>query len=424
MPDIQAFWAYIFAELKMNKFIIRGNRPLSGSISVSGSKNAALPILFSTILLNGISVIENLPDITDVNVALEIISHFGAKISRSADVVTLDTSALVYKSPPENLTSKIRASSYLIGACLSRFGRAEIQRFGGCNFDNRPIDMHLYSARCLGAETGDNIIVSKKLVGADIYFPKISVGATVNAILMSVGAEGVTRIFGYAKEPHVISLIEFLRSAGASITLSDECITVFSSVLSSGRAKIIPDMIEAGTYIALSLLTDSELKICGADMMHLSSFLAPLLTCGADIFEQGQEISVRGRINSELDIITAPYPAFPTDLQPQTAPLLAKFCGGTIREGVWHNRFGYLSELSKFGVEYKLFDGYAKIFPSKLKSASATAPDLRGGAALLLSALSADGVSEIFNSDIIKRGYDGIMQKLCALGADISEEEC
>ena len=405
----------------MGQFIVNGGRALCGEISVGGSKNAALPIIFSCITVYGVSTLTNVPDISDVAVAFDILSDLGAVINRTKESVTVDTRALSYRTPNEELVSKIRASSYLIGACLSRFGRAEIQHFGGCNFDNRPIDMHLMAAQALGAEIDNSLITADELSGADIHFEKVSVGATINAILMSVSAKGKTRIFGYAREPHIIALIEFLAGAGAKISLTEAYIEIEGAHLTSSNAEIITDMIEAGTYLTLSLVTGSQIKVIGADKQQLSSFLEMLLYSGAVIEYDGASVTVNGKITGSPNIITAPYPAFPTDLQPVVAPLLAAFCGGRITEGVWYNRFGYLSELAKFGVRYELGCRYAEIKKSTFNNARATAPDLRGGAALLISALKAEGESIIDSAELIKRGYSDIVSKLLSVGADIKE---
>ena len=405
----------------MAGFLINGGRELFGEISVGGSKNAALPIIFACIAVHGVSTLSNIPDISDVDVAFNLLRGFGAEISRCGDTVTVDTRELRYEIPDEKLTSKIRASSYLIGACLARFGKAKIQRFGGCNFDNRPIDMHLLAAESLGASVCGDEIFAERLSGADIRFDKISVGATVNALLLSSSAEGKSRIFGYAREPHVISLVEFLRSAGAEIYLYEDYIEVVGAHLSSASATIITDMIEAGTYLALSLATGSSLSVRGADMCQLDSYVNVLVHSGAVVEYDDTAVCVYGKITDPPNIITAPYPQFPTDLQPQTAALLAATSGGRIKEGVWHNRFGYLSEFSKFGVKYRLSDGMADIESSKILPANTTAPDLRGGAALMILALVARGESRIFASEIIKRGYSDIVNKLLSVGADIKE---
>ncbi len=405
----------------MSKFVIHGNRHLSGSIHISGSKNGALPIIFSTIVTGGVSRLYGVADIGDVRVALDILNGLGAKVTKSSECIVIDTENLKYNRPQEELVSKIRASSYLLGANLARFGKCHIQSFGGCNFDKRPIDMHLYAMTEMGASVFGDTVTVKKLCGSDIKFDKISVGATVNAILLSVVAEGRTRIYGYAKEPHVISLIDFLKTAGADVTLYDDRIEVFGKTLFGGEAKIIPDMIEAGTYVALSLMTDSSITVSGIDRNHLSSFFDVLVKGGACLSFDGDKVCPYGAIDEFVSVVTGAYPQFPTDLQPQMAPLLARFCGGRITERVWQGRFGYLNELSGFGVKHELCGVSATVYPSKISAARAKAPDLRGGAALLMCALFAEGESVIDSAEIIKRGYSDIVTKLRSVGADIEE---
>ena len=405
----------------MGRFFIRGGAELCGEISVGGSKNAALPIIFSCILICGKSTIKNLPDITDVDVALDILADFGASIQRICDGVIIDTTELYYRTPDIEKVSKIRASAYLIGACLSRFGRAELQSFGGCNFDNRPIDMHLAAATLHGAKIDGSLLYADRLIGADVVFDKISVGATVNALLLSASALGTSRIYGYAREPHVMSLIDFLNRAGGEIEVCDNCITVKGRALTSSDANIISDMIEAGSYLSLSLATGSKLKVVGADATELKSFTHPLVSCGANLEVSEEGITLLGNISKPIHIVTAPYPAFPTDLQPLTSPVMARFFGGVIFEGVWRNRFGYLNELAKFGLKFESSDGCAVIHKSKLHPAMATATDLRCGAALIIAALCADGESVIEDSDVIKRGYSDIVKKLRGIGAQIEE---
>lgn len=281
--------------------------------------------------------------------------------------------------------------------------------------------MHLYAMSVLGAKTDGAELFAQRLVGADIHFTKKSVGATVNAIILAASAEGVSRIFGYASEPHVIALVDFLNSAGAKIILYGEYIEISGRPLHGGKAKIIPDMIEAGTYIILSLVTGASLEICGADESHLESLISQLSASGADIECEGGVIVAKGKITYPIEIVTLPYPGFPTDLQPQIAPLLAAFCGGRISERVWHSRFGYLAELQKFGVKSSVFGDTATVFPSEFHSSEAKATDLRGGAALVIAALFAQGESVIDSAEIILRGYENIVDKLRAVGADIIE---
>ena len=405
----------------MSKFIINGNRALSGTVEVSGSKNAALPLIFATIITHGVSLIRQVPDISDVDVAIGLISSLGAKVNRIQGDLLIDTTDLCYTRPAEYLVSKIRASSYLLGANLARFGICHVQSFGGCNFDNRPIDMHINAMKTLGAVEKGDAFVSKRLIGSDIVFDKISVGATVNALLLTCTAKGKSRIFGYAKEPHVIALVDFLRSGGACITLYDDRIEVEGRELSGMSASVIPDMIEAGTYTAMSLLGNCDIKVSGILPNHLASFFEILKANGAFVSFDGNSAKVSGELCNFTNIVTGPYPEFPTDLQPQMAPLLSSFCGGRITEKVWKGRFGYLSELEKFGVNYEICDSSAIIFPSKLHSATAKAPDLRGGAAILMCALFSKGESIVNSAEIIKRGYSDILNKLRLLGADIEE---
>ena len=406
----------------MGRFVIFGGNKLCGDVKISGSKNAALPIIFSAISLRGISKIENVPEISDVFVAFDILRDFGAEIHYADGTAVINTSTLEYKIPRADLLSRIRASSYLIGACLARFGRFDLLPFGGCNFCDRPIDMHLYAAKCLGASIYSSSVSVPSLCGANIVFNKISVGATVNSIIMASSAVGKTRIYGYAKEPHVFALIDFLRTAGAKITVLDDFIEIIGTRLGAAHAVLIPDMIEAGTYLSLSLLSGSDIRVRGANPEHLSAFLFSLRKAGVKIKTEGECITLFGSVRAPISIVTAPYPGFPTDLQPPMAPLLASFFGGNITENVWQGRFGYLAELSKFGINYDFSDNTARIFSSDVHSACAQAPDLRGGAALLLTALSAKGESVIENAELVLRGYDKVVDKLRALGAQITME--
>ena len=406
----------------MSALIVRGGATLSGEITVGGSKNAALPIIFATLITNGVSHISGVPNILDVAVAIGIIKEFGAVVERRDSELFVDTTDLSYSTPSNASVSKIRASSYLLGALASRFGRARVMSFGGCNFENRPIDMHISALTKLGATVSGNEIYAPKLVGSDIRFEKISVGATVNAILMSATAKGTTRIYGYAKEPHVLALIDYLISCGASISLSPDCITVIGCELHGGTARIIPDMIEAGTYLMISAMTGSGISVSGMDLSELEAFLPGICASGIGFCEKGGSVFPFGEINSSFDIVTGPHPAFPTDMQPQCAPLMS-VAGGSIKDTVWCGRFGYLEELAKFGLRYTRVKNSAKIFPAKLSAAQVFATDLRGGAASLIAALACPGESVIKNAEIIDRGYEDIVNKLCSLGAKIKRKE-
>ena len=411
----------LHSECEMSNFVVNGGKRLSGKIAVSGSKNAALPIIFATMITRGVSVLHNVPNIKDVRTSLAILESFGADVSRLGGAVRIDTAKLFYNIPDERLVSSIRASSYLLGASLSRFNKTEIRSFGGCNFDNRPIDMHIAAMRAFGAVCDGDRIFASGLFGADIHFNKISVGATVNALILSASANGVTRIYNYAKEPHVIALIEFLVSAGADIRLCGDYIEVHGKELHGGTVRIIPDMIEAGTFLMMSVATDSRLDISFGCHEQLDALYKTLMRGGVSLYFDKNTVKNGCALTEPVEFETSPYPGFATDLHPIMAPLLANAYGGVMREGVWQSRFGYLSELSKFGVEYTVLANTATVFPSKIVNATASATDLRGGAALLTAALIAKGESVIRSSETVGRGYENIAEKLRAVGADIIE---
>lgn len=407
----------------MERIIVNGGVPLFGEVTLGGSKNAALPILFSTVLMRGISVIENLPKIGDTAVALEILRYLGAKITEAPHAVYIDTRQLSYREPPEGLVSELRASTYLIGASLSRFGVAHLGNFGGCNFSKRPIDLHLLAAKALGAHTEDKALFCERLLGAEINLPKPSVGATVNSLLLSVSAKGESVIRGFAREPHIFSLIDFLVSAGAKITVTDTEIKVSGTQLSGGKIKIIGDMIEAGTYLAAGLVTGGEVSVLGVDAESVSAITDALGAMGAIVFFEGERITARrGRVSRAVKISAEPHPGFPTDLQPIMAPLLASFSGGVIRDFVWTSRFGYLEPLSKFGVRSIPLRGGCIIEKSSVHTACVSAPDLRAGAACLLCALRAEGESVIDSARTVLRGYESLAEKLGGLGARVKIE--
>lgn len=405
----------------MPKIVVTGSRPLFGRVSVSGSKNAALPIIFASLITNGVSVIENVPDIGDVRVALELIESLGAGTYLDGSTLYIDTKKLAYREPSVELMSKIRASTYLLGAMLSRFGRFSATEFGGCNFSSRPIDMHINAAISFGASYRDGRLTAERLSGCEIHFSKVSVGATVNAIIMSAGAKGKTVIFRPAKEPHIITLIDYLNSAGAKITLSEDRITVHGAPLGGGRVRIIGDMIEAGTLLSAGLITRGEVTVSGFSSDEITPLLGTLRALGADISRGEDSVSLAYSPSHRFTSVKAnPYPAFPTDLQPIVAPIMAASSGGIIIDNVWKSRFGYLDTLSQFGIRSCHSLGYAVINKSKIKNANVISPDLRGGAACVLCALFAEGKSEIENAEIIYRGYEDLEKKLRTLGANIN----
>lgn len=403
----------------MGKFIVNGGRRLHGEVEVSGSKNAALPIIFASLITHGVSEIRNLPDITDVKIALMIIEQLGARVSLDGGVALIDTRSLEYRSPSAELVSCLRASTYLIGAGLVRFCRAELLPFGGCNFSHRPIDIHLAAAESFGAVLDGGTLTADTLHPAEITLAKKSVGATVNSLILAAGTKGESRIRGYAIEPHILTLIEYLRSAGAVIEPSGDALRIVGGHLHGGSVSIPGDMIEAGTYLAASLVTGGDVTVTGFFTDELCSFIDPLCVAGVRA-EGGKDwLRLSGAPRRKMDIVTAAYPGFPTDLQPIFSVLMAKFHGGTVRETVWQGRFGYLSELAKLGLSYSLDTYGASIHPSHPLSGTMRATDLRGGAAGLLFALAAEGQSEICSGEVILRGYERPIEKLRELGAEI-----
>lgn len=406
----------------MEKLIVKGGCPLSGKITVGGSKNAALPLIFATILTKSPCTIENLPAIRDVEMSLDILASMGAQV-RYLDEKTVEicTEHMRPTVPPQSAVSTLRASTYLMGAMLGRFGRAYVQDFGGCNFSQRPIDMHLFAASVLGASLSDGVLSAPKgLVGAVIPFDKVSVGATVNALLMAVTAQGTTVIENAACEPHVENLIAFLRSMGARIRRLGDVLAVEGGTLGGGRIRVVGDMIEGGTYLLAGLATGGHVEVEGCERAHLRSFLSLLSGSGACVRYGENTVSVRGALSSSFTIQTAPYPAFPTDLQPQSALLGALYAGAVVREGVFPHRFGYLHSLGAMGLSFVKNGATAYIFPSRLHAASVRAEDLRGGAALVLAALATAGESEISGASCILRGYENIVEKFSAIGAEIN----
>ena len=393
----------------MEKFVIGGGTPLFGDVFVSGSKNAALPLLFATIVTGGMSEIGNLPDISDIRVTLSILSAMGAKVSYlTKNRVRISTDTLTGAEPPPALTSKIRASTYLLGAMLARFGRARIGGYGGCDFSARPIDMHIAAARAFGAASDGGTTVA--------------VGATVNARFLAAAATGESEIRNAAIEPHILALADFLRAAGAKIEFSGRTIRVTGAALHAVDAEVIPDMIEAGTYLLAAPITGGRIRVHGAPIRELSALIDALTLAGVEIKEKDGVLSAEGAPVRPIPIVTAPHPGFATDLQPPIAPLLAVGAGGSIREEVFCGRFGYLSELARFGLGFSLRGNTADIFPSHLHAATAHATDLRGGAAAVLAALSARGKSEVLGAEKVLRGYEGFAGKLTALGAKIRLE--
>ena len=404
----------------MKSFVILGGKPLVGNVTVSGSKNSALPILFATVIARGESIIENLPKIGDTEAALTILSELGADIRLDGNTARINTESLVYSELSSALTSLIRASTYLIGSLLARFGRCRLSTFGGCNFADRPIDIHLDSAYRLGAIREGELLLANSLHPAEITLRLPSVGATVNTLLLASSIKGKTVIRGFAREPHILTLIDFLRSAGAKIELSDGEITVEGGDLHGGRVRIDGDVLEAATLLTAGAITNGRVGVIGVDFNAMNSITRAFSALGLSLLYEGEAlVCERGEYSYYTEIVARPYPGFPTDLQPIFAPLFASLSGGKITDTVWRERFGYLDELARLGVKSaRLTDG-ALIYKSKQHSGTASSPDLRGGMSLVLSALHSRGESRIYFAEKILRGYESLDEKLSALGADI-----
>lgn len=408
----------------MKTITIKGGTPLRGTVRVSGSKNAALPIIFATLVTRGVSEIHRLPLIGDTVIALELIEELGATVRRSGDITYIDTTTLLYSDPSCARVAAIRASTYLLGACLARFGICRVGCFGGCAFSDRPIDLHLAACEAFGGNINGEKITAKHLKGAEIRLPIPSVGATINSLILAAAADGESKIYGAASEPHVSALIDFLISAGASIKSDNGIITVRGGELHGGKITVIGDMIEAGTFLAAGLITDGSVTVTGCDGNELLSYLSALRSIGAKVIVSERGINARiGDRTYQADIIAEAYPGFPTDLQPIIAPLLATCSGGTILDRVWQSRYGYLENLKPMGLSYSLSESGAQIYPSPPSAAHVTSPDLRGGMAAVLYALAARGESRVSMAERILRGYEDPISKFRTLGANISLED-
>ncbi len=413
----------------MERFIINGGKKLSGKITVSGMKNAALPIIFSTILVEDRCIIENIPDIRDVSTALEIITAMGARV-RMLDKTTveIDTTGIVCGSAPYELARSIRASYYILGAELGRFGATTCAYPGGCNFITRPIDLHIKGFEALGAaiSVDDGSIhgfAANGLKATSIYLDIESVGATINIILAAVKADGLTIIDNAAREPHVVDLANFLNSCGANISGAGTDVIKIRGVKSLHGVSyaIIPDMIEAGTYMIAAAATHSVLTVANIIPKHLESITAKLEEMGVTVIEDDESVIVDGRCSlSRIRLKAVPYPGFPTDMQPQMCVLLCLANGvSTLTDSVWDNRFRYTDELIRMGANITVEGKTATVVGGTLKSAGVKAVDLRAGAAMVIAGLAAEGETVIDDVYHIERGYERMVEKLNAVGADI-----
>ncbi len=414
----------------MEKLVIRGQKRLKGEVTVSGGKNAAVAILPATILSEGSCIIENIPNILDISILKSIMTDLGSKIQNLNDSsIQIDTSNIYSFTATDKQIGKLRASYYLMGALLGRFKKAVVTFPGGCDFGVRPIDQHIKGFEALGAkveiEHGKVILNANKLVGASIYLDVVSVGATINIILAAVKAEGVTTIENAAKEPHIVDLANFLNAMGADIKGAGTDVIKIRGVkeLKGGHTyTIIPDQIEAGTYMIAAAATRGDVLVKNVIPKHMESLTAKLqeMNVRVDEFDDSIRVYCREKIQ-KVNIKTLPYPGFPTDLHPPVTALLCRAEGtSTVTEGVWDNRFQYVDELKRMGANIKVEGRMAVIEgPVRLSGAPIRALDLRAGAAMVIAGLMARGETIVSNIEYIDRGYEKLEEKLKALGADI-----
>ena len=413
----------------MDKFVITGGNKLNGEITISGAKNAAVAIIPAILLCNEVCRIENVPEISDVSIMIRILYELGASVKMiNRDTIEIDPSGVKSCTVSADMSNRMRASSYFMGAMLGRFNRAKVAPPGGCDFGVRPIDQHIKGFEALGAKvTIDNGMVDAKadmLVGGPVYLDKVSVGATINIMLASVKAKGLTVIENAAKEPHVVDLANFLNSMGANIMGAGTNVIKIRGVeeLHGTTYSIIPDQIEAGTYMVAAAITGGNVLIKNITPKHLESIIAKLVETGVTVeqYDDSVRVIANGR-PKKCNVITLPHPGFPTDMQPQMAVLLSVAEGTSIiTDSVWDNRFRYVDQLTIMGAEIQV-DGRVAVISGveKLKGAPVMATDLRAGAAMIIAGLFADGVTEIENIEFIDRGYANVVEKLNAVGADI-----
>ena len=415
----------------METFVIHGGKPLFGEIAVSGAKNAALAIIPAAILVDGVCRIENIPCVNDVLIQLDILRQLGAQVrSMSPTVVEIDCRGMKNKKAPDETTHRIRASYYLLGALLGRYHYAEVALPGGCNFGGvRPIDQHIKGFEALGAvvrqEKGYVTANAESgLLGGNVCLDVVSVGATMNIMLAAVLAEGQTIIENAAKEPHIVDLANFLNSMGADIMGAGTDVIKIRGVegLSGGVYSIIPDQIEAGTYLAAVAAAGGSLLIKNVIPKHLDCITAKLSEMGVEIEEHDEAVRVtrRGPL-TRVNVKTLPYPGFPTDMQPQMTVALSLAAGTSIvTEGVWDNRYRYVDELRRMGAHIQV-DGRVAVVEGveRLTGATVRACDLRAGAAMVIAGLAAEGETVIEETQHIERGYEALVDKLRRVGADI-----
>lgn len=420
----------------MSSYFIEGGIKLNGEVNISGSKNSALGVVAAAMLLDGPCYLENVPHISDIQILLEICKDLGATVDWSnKDILFIDSTTINTHIAIGEKTTQIRASYYLQGALISRFRKAVLSFPGGCNLGSRPIDLHQKGFESLGAiveiSNGQVIIDAAKIKGSHIYLDQVSVGATINIMLAACKAPGVTTIENAAREPHIVDVANFLNTMGADIKGAGTDVIRIRGVktLKAGTSyTIIPDQIEAGTFMIAAAITGGNIKVCNIIPRHMEPLSAKLLEMGVDVEEGDDWIRVSLAEGKELKSCvfkTMPYPGFPTDLQPQATTLLLRAKGlSKMYENVWENRFQYIDELKKMGAQITVAGKVALVQgPNKLSCARLKARDLRAGAAMVLAALYAQGETEVYDIHMLERGYEGLMMKLLNLGAKIRIED-
>ena len=413
----------------MERYIIKGGTPLVGEVEISGAKNAALGILAAAVMADEPVAIDNLPDVSDINVLIDAISEVGANVVRdSRHSVKINGGTITSTKADNEYIKKIRASYYLLGAFLGKFKRAEVPLPGGCNIGSRPIDQHLKGFKALGAEIkiehGMIIANAEELIGNHIFFDVVSVGATINVMLAAALAKGNTVLENVAKEPHVVDIANMLNSMGANIKGAGTDVIRIKGVekLHGTEYSVIPDQIEAGTFMLAAAITKGDILVKNVIPKHLEAITAKLYEIGATVEEYDDSVRVKGNeVIKPTHVRTLPYPGFPTDMQPQMAVALALADGtSTVTENLFENRFKYVDELTKMGASIKVESNIAVFEGIKeFTGAEVNALDLRAGAALVIAGIAAKGFTTIESVHYIKRGYEMLEKKLQKLGAQI-----
>ena len=415
----------------MEQYIIKGGNPLVGEVEIGGAKNAALAILAAAIMTDETVQIDNLPDVNDINVMLEAISGIGAMVQRlDRHTVKINGGTIANFDIEYDYIKKIRASYYLLGALLGKYKRAEVALPGGCNIGSRPIDQHLKGFRALGAdvdiEHGKIVAEADHLKGTHLYFDVVSVGATINVMMAAAMSEGMTIMENVAKEPHVVDVANFLNSMGANVRGAGTEVIKIRGVRSLHKTEysIIPDQIEAGTFMFAAAATRGDVTVLNVIPKHLDATISKLIDIGCEVeeFDDAVRVVSKGRLRS-TQVKTLPYPGYPTDMQPQIGVVLA-LAGGTstITESIFENRFKYLAELARMGAQVKVEGNSATIEGvEKFSGARVSAPDLRAGAALCIAGLAADGITIVDDIVYIQRGYERFDEKLRSLGGVIEK---